>query len=196
MKTIFYLFLTSLIIAAEPLKIVENTPSAVSKEKSEELRTVLQNNMTKSRVTIQQMSPLLGPEMLQFLPNGNLYKLSAVVMDPATQHGALIDFVIYEQKDKQLILPVSGNDEKFCELLKLADKKIKNEKDARILGRVYAKIYGINFIGDPEIKSEKNCYLVRFTLRKSTNPSEEKNIIELSIEVNDEHSANKVGVKK
>ena len=37
--------------------------------------------------------------MLQFLPNGNLSKLSAVVMDPATQHGALVDFVIYEQKE-------------------------------------------------------------------------------------------------
>ena len=193
--TMHAFLIAATVIYAEPLKIVEAAPSDVSPEKSRMLHSTLQVKMPHSRISVQQLASLLDPEALKFLPDGQLFRVSAVVMDPKTLHGALLHFVVYEQGDKQIVMPMSGSHTEFSELLKLTGKKINGKSDALAASRSYSAIYGIKSDVEPEIDSDDKGFTVRILHKNTEQNNEKKNTVELRIDVDDEHNASKVEAK-
>lgn len=192
---IIHTLLAVAIINAEPLKIVEAAPSEVSPEESQTLHAALQAKMPEARISMQDVSTILDPILEEFLPNGKLFRLSAVVMDPTTLHGALLNFVIYEQGNERLVMPMSGSHSEFAELLNLANKKINNRNDALVAGRGYSSVYGIKLSIDPEITTEGKSFIIRMSQGSSKPPDDEKATIELRIDVDEEHKVSKVESK-
>ncbi|MEK7951851.1 hypothetical protein [Luteolibacter soli] len=142
--------------------------SAVEAEEGEraamrqEAREALGGMFGKASLSINKVAAVEDPSLTRLFPHARFVRTSAsVIVDPVTEHGARLEFVIYSHEDTRVVISMSGDRSGFAELCKKADVHLRDENEASQLAMAFAAIYRL---GEPMVWSGGGGYLVRFGL--------------------------------
>lgn len=128
----------------------------------QQTRETLAKTLGKSSFSIHGVAALENANLATLFPHGGFVRTSVgVVVDPVTQHGVVLEFVIYSHEDTRVVLPVSGERREFTTLLKEVNVHLPDANAASQLAMAYAAIYRL---GEPMVRSGGGGYLVRFGL--------------------------------
>jgi hypothetical protein len=126
------------------------------------LQNILKRQFPDSRVSIRSVTSIQDEAVDCYLSPSSLQRVTAVVADIETKHAAFLEFVIYKERNNEVVLPMSGDRSEFASLLKASNKRVKSARDALAAARAFAVIYRLGTANTPIVAATQEGFSVTF----------------------------------